>query len=360
MQSAGPTFEVASCLSSGAIGARFRIMDCLGRGGSGAVYRAFDRELGGVVALKHLVHASSAAAVAFRESFRLLASVHHPNLVLLHELLELDAQCLLTMELVEGTGLFRWLGILDGNEAPTPSASDAVEGDAPPHRPAARSVREIASLFWQLASGLEALHAAGALHRDIKPSNVRVERGTGRVVLLDFGLVLAMGNAANDRRAGTPHYMAPEQARGEPLTPAADWYAFGVMLYEALTGMRPFAGTPRAVLLAKDRCEPTAPSLIAPGLPRELDDLCTALLRSNAGARPSGGLVREVLARVAGTSPSWRPSAGASLTEAAPPFVGRLAELDGLRSRCPCASPWTPPTSRRSTGRGSARCTARA
>src|SRR6185312_17067466 len=105
----------------------------------------------------------------------------------------------------------------------------------------------------QLAQALAALHAADKVHRDVKPSNVMVTR-QGRVVLLDFGLVtealsedVSTGNAV----VGTPAYMAPEQAASRELTPAADMYAVGVMLFEALTGRVPIDGAPLQVLLEK-------------------------------------------------------------------------------------------------------------
>src|SRR5262249_18564752 len=115
------------------------------------------------------------------------------------------------------------------------------------------------SALRQLAEGLGALHAAGKLHRDLKPSNVLVTR-EGRVIILDFGLAMDVASRSahpsTDRLAGTPAYMAPEQAGNGPPTPACDWYAVGTMLYEALTCRLPFDGAPLEILMRKLREEP--------------------------------------------------------------------------------------------------------
>src|SRR6185312_9895552 len=108
--------------------------------------------------------------------------------------------------------------------------------------------RRLREALAQLVEALAALHEAGRIHRDVKPSNVLVT-AEGRVVLLDFGL--ATGFGSDHRIAGTPAYMAPEQIACEPLTPAADWYAVGVMIFAALTGRLPFDGEVPQILDAK-------------------------------------------------------------------------------------------------------------
>ena len=160
-----------------------------------------------------------------------------------------------------------------------------------------------------MAEGTRSLHQAGKLHRDIKPANVLV-RPDGRVVLLDFGLVYPLALAPHEeagadgtdpRRAsrwadlsdqgtvaGTVAYMSPEQAAAAPLTPASDWYAVGVMLYQALTGRLPFAGTPLEVLRAKQARDGPAPADLLPGVPEDLNELCRRLLRRDPGGRPGG------------------------------------------------------------------------
>jgi len=154
------------------------------------------------------------------------------------------------------------------------------------------------------------------VHRDIKPSNVLVT-AAGRVVILDFGLAANVSETRRDSEEiiGTPAYMAPESALGDYST-ASDWYGFGVMLYEALTGQLPYSGPVIDVMEAKRRIAPMPPSALEPGAPHDLDALCMALLDPKPERRPKGV---EVLRRlgvevdVAGAEPT--------------PFVGRRAEL---------------------------------
>src|SRR5262249_56447580 len=124
----------------------------------------------------------------------------------------------------------------------------------------------------QLAGALCFLHEAGRLHRDIKPSNVMVTRD-GRVVLLDFGLVvdLTAEGGQSTGIVGTPAYMAPEQAGEEPVAPAADWYAVGVMLYQALSGRLPFDGSAAMDMVGKKlTTDPHPPSAPPAHLPHDL------------------------------------------------------------------------------------------
>ncbi|HWN68386.1 MAG TPA: serine/threonine-protein kinase, partial [Haliangium sp.] len=239
--------------------------------------------------------------------------------------------------------------------APAPSASPAPP--APPASPASASPRDYARLrevFAQLVAGVEALHAAGKLHRDLKPTNVLVRRETGRVLLLDFGLVVdlepmaqaepgahaeggrELDSDSTNRRVyqtmhghlvGTIAYMAPEQARGAALTEASDWYAVGVMLYQALTGRLPITGTAVQMLYQKQVAEPVPPRRLVPDVPEDLEELCLALLARVPEARPPGA---EVLARLAGGKRAATVTGPVDIGEVLP-FVGRARHLDALR-----------------------------
>ncbi len=292
---------------------RFEVLGCLGSGTFGEVYRVRDRKLRTVVALKTLYRAGPEAIFRFKKEFRALADVHHPNLVQLYELASEGGQWFFTMELVDGVDF---------------TADATSEGD--PDR--------LRRGFRQLAEGLSALHGAGKLHRDIKPSNLRVTPA-GRVVLLDFGLVRELGASETVETlaqgvVGSPVYMAPEQAAGEVLTAASDWYAAGVVLYEALLGQPPFAGRALGVLLDKQERQPTPPLAVDPALPRDLGELACDLLAREPRRRPDGS---EVLRRLDPALPARYPGSGqpapaptASITVEEMPFLGRDRELGAL------------------------------
>ena len=331
---------------------RFQVQERLGAGGYGVVYRALDRQRNAVVALKTLRHVAATALVRFKQEFRALADVSHPNLVTLYELSSHDHQWFFTMELVDGVN-FLWYvrgetypaesgptsalppwtssrsDIVDVMEDDTlstdPSAPAREEGAVEDAPRGTLNLPRLRRSLTQLAEGVLALHDAGKLHRDIKPSNVLVTR-EGRVVLLDFGLVSELDAAftLSADLGGTPAYMSPEQVAGLTLTQASDWYNVGAMLYQALTGRLPFSGPPAQVMRRKQDCEPPPPHALAPDVPRDLDELCRDLLRRDPGARPAG---REVLRALIGAS-------SAILAPSLPPsptvFVGRDAQLHAL------------------------------
>jgi hypothetical protein len=320
--------------------ARFQVQSRIGAGGFGVVYKALDRERNAPVALKVLRHVAPKSLYRFKQEFRALADVSHPNLVTLYELASDGDEWFFTMELIDGVSFLQYVrddpgcdsGFRSDQVTPTSSGSGrffgGVQGGdsgSAAALPTVLNLDRLRDALPQLSDGVLALHAAGKLHRDIKPSNVLVSRD-GRVILLDFGLVRELATDQTDTVAGTPAYMSPEQAAGLPLAEASDWYNVGSMLYEALTGCLPFSGRPLDVLRQKEKSEPPAPIDLVPSTPMDLDALCRDLLRRDPGRRPSGAEVRR---RVKVGPPDDTPVLLASPSVA--PFVGRKKELEALR-----------------------------
>ena len=323
---------------------RFAVQRCLGSGSFGTVYEAFDRERGASVALKVLKQAEPAAIYRFKKEFRALTDLTHPNLVELYELMSDGEHWFFTMELVDGVP---FLAHLQENAPPPVKAGAELElpdglaeletADLVPPSPGAdatlaRDWTRLRSAFLQLAEGLSALHGAGRIHRDIKPQNVLVARN-GRVVILDFGLIAEVAPIPQDQSsglhaAGTPAYMSPEQARGRATGAASDWYSVGVMLYEALTGLRPFAGESIDLLAQKLQTEAVPPRDRARSIPEDLDRLCCQMLRRDEDERPSGA---EILRRLRGGEAGPRLSTGRGARPShRAPFVGRKEQLAAL------------------------------
>ena len=334
--------------------ARFSVRRRLGAGAFGVVYEAFDRERCSVVALKTLRHASVEALYRLKREFRALSDIAHPNLVSLYELLADGDQWFLTMELIEGLNFLDYVGgtgqvavlsieptipfsaIAPG---PTPrtvtfasagevSLSNAEFEKAMPKGSRGSDPSLLRGLLRQAVHGLTALHEAGKLHRDIKPSNVLVSRD-GRLVLLDFGLVTELGPREIERSlAGTPTYMSPEQ--GEGVSEASDWYSLGVMLFEALTGRRPFVGSPSEMMWAKAHSEPPTARQIDPDVPADLNDLCRDLMRRDPTERPRSQEILRRLGAVQAAAFETSVSAEPSSASREIPFVGRHAQLASL------------------------------
>ena len=332
---AAPAQPVAG-IRGAPVSARFTVRRKLGEGGMGVVYEAFDEERKAPVALKTLNRFDGNALARFKREFRALQGLPHPNLVALNELVFENDEWFFTMELLDGVDFVSHVrggaprvayastiresvGKLAAHTAVDSTDEEAVGAprfDEPRLRDGLR----------QLLEGLAALHAADKVHRDVKPSNVLVTRD-GRVVLLDFGLVT---EASSDERStglgvvGTPAYMAPEQAASQDVGPAADLYAVGVVVYEALTGRVPIEGPHLQVLLAKQRSEPPPPASIASGVPSDLNELCVQLLRFDPSKRPSAeAILRRI--PVPGRSGQLPRTSTESST-----FVGRAAELAAL------------------------------
>lgn len=301
----------------------------------GVVYEAFDAAQDTLVALKTLSQVDPSSLYFLKNEFRALADVVHPNLVGLHGMFSDGEHWFVTMELVVGVSFVEHVR---GGTTDFPADEETMR--LPVEALTGLEVREtvLRAALLQLASGAEAIHAAGKVHRDLKPSNVLVTP-QGRVVILDFGLAAevaeeAIGQTIQGGLLGTPAYMAPELLIGMPATPSSDWYAVGVMLYQSLVGELPFNGRFHEVFAAKQR-DPPRPSALVPGVSADLDELCIALLARDAAVRPSGKRVLEWLTDAGAAPPSsLSPSRDSSgvLSRVESPFVGRSEELSVLEA----------------------------
>ncbi len=323
---------------------RYDVVGLIRAGGMGTVYDAIDREHGTKVALKTLTDLDAESLRRFKTEFRAVADLAHPNLVPLYELSSDRGIWFLTMERIDGVDFLEWLRGPSAREAPTldeerdAQATTKPRLDAQPHVPlieatpaAPESLSRVRDALAQLVRGVRALHTAGLVHLDLKPSNVLVDRG-GRVVVLDFGLVRPVAESTQvmldaeitGAVSGTPAWMAPEQFAGEGIGPAADWYAVGLMLYRALTGLHAFAPASVAVTwFAKMHLPPVPPDELVAGVPRDLSLLAMDLLRPEAAERPDG----EVLAAVVlGEGSAARTQTRAPRTE----LIGRAEERAAL------------------------------
>jgi serine/threonine protein kinase len=246
---------------------KYRVLEKLGQGGMGVVHRAVDCELGRELALKSLGSPRPDDLYRLKREFRLLADIRHPNVIRLHDLFADDCKACFTMDLVIGTNLYDFV-----------------------HRNGSCDYGALRDAAKQLASAIGAVHAARKLHRDIKMSNVMVTPA-GRVVLLDFGLAAPIARANAKTKAagvllGTRGYTSPEQTRGEPLSFASDWYSFGITLFEAVTGRRPYDDPFKAFLAQRDVEGLGRLGHVMPDVPPDLDDLVASLLDPIARRRP--------------------------------------------------------------------------
>ncbi|HKG24589.1 MAG TPA: protein kinase [Thermomicrobiales bacterium] len=255
-----------------AIGERYVLLERIGEGTFAITYRARDVVLDRIVALKLLrpQYAADATFLArFSREARAAAKVNHPNVVHVYDYGTRDDSPYLVLQYVPGHDL---------------KESLAREG--------ARPAEEAARIASQILRGLEAIHREGLVHRDIKPQNVLLDFDqTARVT--DFGIAHNPANSlltGYGTTLGTPSYMAPEQARGQPVTKAADLYAVGVVLFELLTGRLPFTGdNPLAVMLAHVQDVPPAPSELAPNpVPPALDAIVLRALAKDPKDRYLG------------------------------------------------------------------------
>jgi eukaryotic-like serine/threonine-protein kinase len=312
---------------------RFSIVRKLGEGGFGIVYEVFDRVREEHVALKTLARLDAAAIYRFKREFRLLSDVSHPHLVQLFELFSEQDQWFFTMELVRGVDLISHVcGVKPDAMAKTLAADDVPPVDNARTSQTTLDFDRLRMCCSQLVEGLAAMHAVGVIHRDVKPSNVIVD-SRGRTVLLDFGIARDLQRENSETHGGivgTPAYMAPEQAAGQPVTPAVDWYALGVIMFEALTGHVPFRGAAMQVLLEKQTAVPPRVRTLVPNVPADLDELVRDLLQIEPASRPSGEAILERLGSVPQSVRGPTTVTNPSLTTSR--LVGREAQLGEFES----------------------------
>jgi serine/threonine protein kinase/tetratricopeptide (TPR) repeat protein len=258
----------------------YEIVATLGAGGMGEVHRAHDMRLRRDIALKVLpeeVASSPERLARFEREARIVASLNHPNIVTLHSIEEADGVRFLTMELVEGRNL-----------------ADLIA-------PGGLPLAQVLDLMIPLADALAAAHEHGVVHRDLKPANVMVTH-EGRVKVLDFGVAKLMTAGAVLEQThtaamssqlsaawevlGTVPYMAPEQIFGEAVDARTDLFSLGVLIFELVTGERPFGGTSlREVAAAIMRDEPPVPTWNRPDVPADLERIVRRCLEKQPSAR---------------------------------------------------------------------------
>jgi eukaryotic-like serine/threonine-protein kinase len=251
---------------------RYEIRRFLGEGGMGAVYEAYDQKLEEKVALKLLKYDSVNSPELerrFRHEIKLARRLRHRNVCAIHEYGESGALRYIAMELIEGEDLKKRL-----------------------RRQGALPTAEAFEVSIQMARGLECIHEAGVVHRDLKASNVMLDP-RGDVHLMDFGIAKQLGADATMSAAtavgnivGTPEYMSPEQARGEPIDGRSDLYSLGIVIYEIFTGQVPFRGeTPIATLFKNLQDPPTLDGPIASGIPGALKPVLFTVLAKSPSER---------------------------------------------------------------------------
>ncbi len=256
-----PTEAAGSRLGPFQAQAKYQLLRVLGSGAMGTVVLARDRHLGRLVAIKFLRESCSTFLGRFQKEARVMARLAHPSIVKVHELDLFEGRTYLSMEYVDGGSL-------------------ALARLEP---------RALAQTLRGVVDALAHAHAHGIVHRDVKPENVLLDR-RGRAFLSDFGLALEPheGLPRHEARplAGTPLTMAPEQARGETVTPASDQFSLGATLYRLLTGEWPFRGRTVDDVLHAIRSEPARPPRgLDPRIPRSLEAIVMRCLEKDPARR---------------------------------------------------------------------------
>lgn len=267
---------------------RYELEQLIGRGGMSLVFRARDTELHRVVAVKTLtlyLLPTAAARQRFIREGRAAALLAHPHIVPMYDVITESPVPALVMQYIAGPTLEQW-----------------IERQGP------MSWQDALRIGAQLADALSAAHGEGLVHRDIKPSNVLLEADGARALLTDFGLVRAIDDATlthSGMLAGTPHFMSPEQARGEEVDGRSDLFSLGSLLYFAMTGTPPFRGRESMAVLHSLCHSPHVPLCrVNREIPLEVSQLVDRLLAKHVRQRPASS--REVREQLRGLLSSPR------------------------------------------------------
>jgi serine/threonine-protein kinase len=244
---------------------QFEVDSKIGQGGMGIVLKGFDRELNRAVAIKILapyLASNGTARKRFAREAQAAAAVVHPNVVPIYSVNSSPTRPYIVMQLVPGNSL-----------------QTLVQQKGP------LEPKDIVRVSMQIAAGLAAAHNQGLIHRDVKPGNILIERDVSRVMITDFGLARAVDDAGMTQTgwlAGTPHYMSPEQSRGDDLDPRSDLFSLGSLMYFLATGREPFRGErPYAVIQKIINHEPTHPMELNADIPLALADMIEKLLEKD-------------------------------------------------------------------------------
>jgi predicted ATPase/Tfp pilus assembly protein PilF/predicted Ser/Thr protein kinase len=317
--------HVSGALSEGAELAGYRVTGLLGRGGMGFVYEAEHLLLRRKAALKMLAPELGGGS-DFRERFiresQTVASIDHPNIIPIYDAGDVDGLVYIAMRYVQGPDLERLI-----DQGGTRNAVEAL------------------AILEQVAGALDAAHAHEIVHRDVKPANVMIEDGSGRIYLMDFGIAKQSGTPGLTQAGvfvGTVDYAAPEQIESKETTAAADVYAFGGVLYQALTGKKPYEReTDVAVMFAHIMEPPPKVTAVRPDLPEALDAVIARAMAKApaerfATCREMVDAARAALGGAAGVdasavpAPAPPPAARPKLPVPATPLVGREEELEAV------------------------------
>ena len=311
LDSATQTYESRSWeLPTGSIfGGRYQIIDILGRGGMGRVYRALDTKAREEVAIKLIrpdIAEDKRTLERFVNEIKLAHKISHRNIGKMYHLGEDDGFHYITMEYVPGEDLKSFI-----------------------RRSRRLDIATTVAIAKQVCGGLSEAHGAGIVHRDLKPSNVMIDK-EGNAKILDFGIARAVGVqgvTAEGNVVGTPEYMSPEQLEGKEVDRRADIYAFGVILFEMVTGRLPFSADTPFVIAYKHQSEtPTPPESLNPQTPPQLSAIIMRCLEKDREKRYQ---TTEEVCR-------------------------DLGQVEETMQTTPVPAPWTRPTTRKTALRAAA------